>query len=243
MRDRNQFSDGDEVCACLTAWLEDHGATVSGPDDITATYRDEHVPATQATISGQPQDQDQNQDPNTAGLTQPDLLVETDDHTALVFVAPEPRYRVVTQTAYDTFAAWQEYHAEQLAYSTDEDTHTPDSFVCATQYSPHGHLCRNTHEFFFEYDPEEIDGINESLPRYEGNLSALLTRMLWRMADGEDYQQSIASLGVLTCDTLEAIPDFDVKSDAHAMCRASAIETQGAPAVFTGAQGQDWLVL
>ncbi|WP_435186458.1 hypothetical protein [Halobellus sp. EA9] len=112
-----------------------------------------------------------------------------------------------------------------------------------TERTPITAIQQGTYLASLEHDPETVEDINESIPRHEGNLSALLTRMLWRAADDENHQKSVADVGVLVCDTLEAIPDFEENSDEHAMCRASAMETQGDPAVLTWAQGQDWLVL
>jgi|APHM01.1.fsa_nt_gi hypothetical protein len=212
----------------LTQWLEESGATVYWGEEVDGYD--------QETFQVESRGVDRWGD----SIHRPDMLVSLGDHTTITEIKPGAKYGTIANGVWETFDYWNKHHTDRLIYTVGEKKYTPDSFTFATRYSPFGHIYPSEHEFF--YTNGDMHGVNEHLPQYEANMSAVTLRTMWRFAQSADENISVG-VGLLISDLLESVPDFESKTDSFEMVRASEIETPGSPAIFHWRENQDWITV
>lgn len=169
----------------------------------------------------------------------PDMIAIFDDYCVVVELKVGAKYKEPMNGAWETFDYWQKYEREKPTYVAEDNSYTPNSFVLATRCSPYGHLFPAAHEFLYE---NEHGPINDDLPKYEGNMTGLLARMLGRFARGSEDQS--VGLGVLVSSVLENLNGQQDDLDSEKMMRARDLRATGSPAIYQRVNGrQDWKVL
>lgn len=232
-------SDGNEavVRQKLTEWIEDSGGSVYWDKCPKEEDRKTFSINTQRGLEEFTDDSQEETDEEYY----PDMVAVFDDHCIVIEVKVGEEYGNAMEGVWQTFDYWQKYEQEKPRYETDDGSYEPDSFVLATRCSPYGHLFPANNEFLYENEVHE-SSINECLPKYEGNMTGIVARMLGRFARGTEEQS--VGLGVLVSSVLEDLNGQQDDLDSEKMMRADALEATGDPAIYHRKRGnQDWIVL
>jgi len=221
-------SDESNVRNVLTRWLESNGAEVYWGESAEG-YNQQTFEVKSEAIGNW------GETPH-----RPDLLASFDDHTTITEIKPGAEYGNIADGVWETFDYWKKHESGELAYQTVDGEYSPDSFTFATRYSPFGHVYNSDHEFFYSYG--NMAGVNNKLPKHEGNMSGVTIRAMWRFARSIVDNTQIG-VGFLLSDILESIPNFANEADDYGMVRAVGVEEAGSPAIFHWKGDQDWLTL
>jgi hypothetical protein len=231
--DIKKLTDENEVRARITQWIENTGGEVfwgECPNNYSQQTFSVNAQSGLSAFSGTTQSDES---------YRPDMLLVFDDYCAVVEVKPGNKYGHTMDGAWETFDYWRKYEQDSPEYIANGEAYNPDSFLLATRYSPFGHLFPDTDEFLYE---NEYGPVNQTLPKYEGNMTGLLVRLMWRF--GREFEEPTVGIGLLLSSVLEDINRQQADLDSHNMMRASTLAAAGGPAVFHRVSGtQDWEVL